>query len=408
MYDERLRHLTLTGFSDLTTVSLNGGLVTSLLTMNLTRNAINYVFRDVLIAMPQLQVLDLSHNRLEELDPFAFSQVGSLRALYLQGNDLTRLAAVAPQMLSVTLDLNLGATAAGLTPLLQMDAGLCALVPDARPAATARYEVACEPSALDGPLPTYACGGGMASIYATRICDGVDDCADGSDERRCAGFAELRPLPPGTDPNCEIFVQGFLRRYSVRNGVMGLPVQSILIDADTAILIYDNGTYDYQYEGLPQFVIKEMVGQGFFLPDDENVFRINYRTVFVNDGGTLDCTATFDVVTVAPTPPPTPDVATSSSSGVPLAAPIGGAVGAITLVLGLGALLLLWQRRRTDELRKQLAAPVVPCEVALAVSYLCEESADVEGVQSEKNWPASRLFQLRRAPRKRSLGTTFL
>lgn len=97
------------------------------------------------------------------------------------------------------------------------------------------------------------------------------------------------------------------------------------------------------------------------------MFRINYKAVFVNDGGTLDCTATFDVEVLAPAPSPQ-NGATSSPSGMPLAAPIGGAIGAITVVIGLGALLLLWQRRRTDALHKQLAASAVPCEVALAVS----------------------------------------
>lgn len=249
-FDVSLKHLTLTGFSDMTKVSLNGvGLLASLLTVNLTRNAINYIFRDVFIAMPQLQVLDLSHNHLEELDPYAFSQMGNLHALYLQANKLTRLAAVAPLALSAALNLDPGESAAGLTPLLRMDDGLCTLVPDARQSANGavmtRYEVACEPSALDGPVPTYTCGEGMASIGASRLCDGIYDCADGSDERRCAGFAELRPLPPGTDQSCEVFAQGFLRRYSISNGVMGLPIKNFLIEAETAILIYDNGTYGY-------------------------------------------------------------------------------------------------------------------------------------------------------------------
>lgn len=401
--DASLTHISLYGAREFKSITRTQQLP-ELRYLNVSYSSVDHIYRDALVGLSRLEALDLSHNNLTRFSSYALPVAGTLNTLLLNGNPIREMSAMSlsAALMPCTLptpqtpgeadgaDSN-GGSSTTSTTVFAIDGDVCRLVPDSRrrialPPTAVCIQASCE-AAVSAQPPQALCrpGGtvtkqGVASLTAQtipahRLCDGVSDCAGGTDEALCAGdLAIQEAISKDSNYLCQQFISGFGHSFAIRNGMLQFPISNPLFDT-TALFLPYSATFDFRFrfrveDELATYFINAVDGHTTI--DNNGVFHVNFN-ISLRGSNSTDATPCFYIFPSANISQAVPWVgASTQNNGAGLVVPLAAGVSVLVVVMAVGLVLLYRQGRTTRLLQQKLShgVQVTPPDCLLSVSLL--------------------------------------
>ena len=385
--DRRLKRISVTHYDidrhKTTTVTPN------VVHLNLSHNKITEL-EPFAIQAPSLRVLDFSYNLLTEVSSIALPTAGTLDRLYLTGNDIR---VYAPLALSAAMSrCYVGGSVDESTLIadsgMVLEAPGCSLGIDAGVAPgqnTSRYivciETKCDQRVQLNPRADCPDSSLTSQEYKrSSRCDQILDCFNGADEADCTGEIALVGLESDNSFGiCDAVSNYFEPEYNIRYGMATLtltpPGRLAFGDVQYFYIPILQEGFQYRTERSTDFISAANFTAS--VGDQELVFDVDYTLSFL-PGQILNCKLTYSVSSVTQTTTPMSEVTTrpapaaadsGNDSGSAVAAAAGGAAAGLMCIL-LIVVLLLRRRTRGDKALERALEMEVRLGLRLAMPAL--------------------------------------
>ena len=350
--------------------------------LNLSFNAIT-ALPPFELQQPTLRSIDLSFNQITEVYGTSLPMGRILKSLNLQGNDIQRYSSTAidgaigscTTEIGRESDLTFNVPHCKLSTSLETAGGTLqqCVLPKCSNVYQGRQVLDCE---------TLSSGVGSKSYSVSERCDETLDCFDGSDERRCAGFLQLRSAVSPVFDNglcSDILPDFFQRTYAISGGLVRVPLaRSGVISLGFAELVFPIVPGDeppLSVDASSSLISSATLEAAF--EEDSIVFDVLYTLAGSSGEPPVRCRVefwtrendTFPTSRMTTEPGVAPQEEPSASAS--LGASVGAAVGAVAAVVCIGVVVfVLYSRRRTQQKadeRLSILAPPTPRHLILAV-----------------------------------------
>jgi hypothetical protein len=329
------------------------GQVTSLRFLNLSHNKITDLEQQSFGYLLNMEALDISHNPRSNISQGLLPVGGQLQYLNLQG--------LAPSFAPQYQAIDPAVSACSLTkpPTLLLDnSSICTTTELQGMDGSACYRVRCQ-TAIDPIL--FRCDNQPGSNYTVddrNICDGVQDCPSGWDERNCSYSMELGALESAS---CASLYGCFSpsATLSIHNGACAILQHSSASIGTSCVLQYEyysfvlaHNSTSLTYASTLQFSPSDIYMWLSVGADMTLNFSLYLSLSEITNVGVIDayCVFPYTLSIFAPTTT-TPSTTTvvvaatkrsSSSSTAVIGAVVGGCFGGLAL---LALLLFVWRKK---------------------------------------------------------------
>lgn len=342
--------------------------------LNLSSNNLTYLHPNSIVVLYDLEVMDLSNNRLTQVDEYTFPPSGSMTHINLRGNgpdmhiapDFTFRAALEFCRDARDEDMTPNGVAAPHRTLL-VDHDACAMrsvIVEQAPSKRLYCErVVCADARVGTNL---SCSAEAKTYPVSKVCDGVRDCGNGEDENALCDTMAIAATSIGASNDvCDSFHELLNTSLLARNGLVIMPLAEPQSESGISLRLIEESMIMWRYEDLSHasLLSSNRTTHSFILEttsqlnrtDDATVLLLDIGVVFRDSGQYLPCA--FRLV-LSPIPEQTGSTTTSPASSAGssnLRVIAGGGVAAAVVLVGVLLGVMLWrQRRQTSRLLNAL------------------------------------------------------